>query len=178
MRRWSRILGALIAFSVGLAGSPGADAVVVANREKTTKGCTVHVDDPHLSDYADVSGTRLWAAVAKTRVTCSVGVTFVDLGMLLFWCPLDPSGAEETWAQYGCHVKANQADLLQAPTVGQTYTRQVNDNAPQDGYYVACTQYVVTDGNGAERDNVWSASRYIPVPGTPAEIIVPPSPSP
>jgi hypothetical protein len=175
----SKIVASLVLCSLLVAVFGGvSDAAVVANREKTTNGCTVHLDDPHLSDYANAGGQRLWSVVAKTRVTCSRAVTFVDLGMLLFWCPFEPYGPEETWSQYGCRIVATQDDLLQAPAVNETFTRQVSDNAPQSGHYVACTQYVVTDSSEAVRDNVWSISVPINVEGSIGEVLFPPAPPP
>lgn len=100
-------------------------------------GCQISVDDPHVSRRVTTE------VVAKTRVKCLTQVTGVDLKMLLFRCPNQPTGPESSWDEQGC-VRVNmEPATLTTPSVGTEYTRQVTAPHVANGWYVACTVWII-----------------------------------
>lgn len=111
--------------------------VIVAPSVLAADGpCSIRVDDPHESVGK--------GAVVKTRMVCSSTYT-VDYDLMLFLCPEKPEGAEHTWDDQGCVIKAEHRASVEVGT--STITRQAprknGGEAHGTGWWVGCNVYNV-----------------------------------
>lgn len=108
--------------------------------------CVFSTQNPHISTTA----LPAQEVVVKANFTCQAAAPAVHLDVLLYRCPSQPWGPEDSWESQGCGVVGETFQDFSNPTVGFQYESQpaVATYAPPPSWYIGCTFYVVQDPRG------------------------------
>lgn len=120
---------------IGVHTSPNSVALAAGS-------CTTAVDNPHVSSGAG-------GIIAKSRFTCTSGVTSYGYSLALYLCTTNPTGTDPA-TNSSCTIKATNTNSQSNPVANQQYTVYVPPTGQSGlhgtGYWIATNRWTVNSG--------------------------------